>query len=154
MSISAFARTAFAAAGPGGGHGPVQAQRYSAVNSGASPTASSALGTANAESSWARSNGVESIVMAVVWAMCCSPGTAPGCLGTKANPVHLFDDQGKEVRSFGAACLVWRHGIPCRRERQRLGRPTRARPAPDERAEVPGGTEGALSSSSVLKARC
>src|SRR5262245_60839137 len=42
---------------------------------------------------WGGSNGV-----AVdrdgksVWATDrCSPGTAPGCLGTMANPVHLFD---------------------------------------------------------------
>src|SRR5262245_43278738 len=28
-----------------------------------------------------------------VWATDrCSPGIAPGCLGTKANPVHLFDE--------------------------------------------------------------
>ena len=37
-----------------------------------------------------------------VWATDrCSPGIAPGCLGTKANPVHLFDETGKEIRSFG-----------------------------------------------------
>jgi hypothetical protein len=71
---------------------------------------------------WGGSNGV-----AVdrdgksVWATDrCSPGTAPGCLGTKANPVHLFDDQGKEVRSFGGGCsCAARH--PCRSRRQRLG---------------------------------
>src|SRR5262249_30092890 len=35
-----------------------------------------------------------------VWATDrCSQGIAPGCLGTKANPVHLFDPSGKEVRS-------------------------------------------------------
>src|SRR5438309_10976674 len=29
-----------------------------------------------------------------VWATDrCSPGIAPGCLGTKANPVHLFDEE-------------------------------------------------------------
>ena len=33
-----------------------------------------------------------------VWATDrCSPGIAPGCLGTKANPVHLFDETGKEI---------------------------------------------------------
>ena len=47
-----------------------------------------------------------------VWATDrCSPGIAPGCLGTKANPVHLFDDIGKEVRSFGGGMFVWPHGI-------------------------------------------
>jgi DNA-binding beta-propeller fold protein YncE len=41
----------------------------------------------------------------------CSPGTTPGCLGTKANPVHLFDESGKEIRSFGGGMFVWPHGI-------------------------------------------
>ena len=47
-----------------------------------------------------------------VWATDrCSPGIAPGCLGTKANPVHLFDETGKEIRSFGGGMFVWPHGI-------------------------------------------
>src|SRR4029078_10407604 len=47
-----------------------------------------------------------------VWATDrCSPGTAPGCLGTKANPVHLFDETGKEIKSFGGGMFVWPHGI-------------------------------------------
>jgi DNA-binding beta-propeller fold protein YncE len=47
-----------------------------------------------------------------VWATDrCSPGTAPGCLGTKANPVHHFDASGKEIRSFGGGMFVWPHGI-------------------------------------------
>ena len=47
-----------------------------------------------------------------VWATDrCSPGTTPGCLGTKANPVHKFDDSGKEIRSFGGGMFVWPHGI-------------------------------------------
>ena len=47
-----------------------------------------------------------------VWATDrCSSGIAPGCLGTKANPVHLFDESGKEVRSFGGGMFVWPHGI-------------------------------------------
>ena len=47
-----------------------------------------------------------------VWATDrCSPGTTPGCLGTKANPVHLFDESGKEIRSFGGGMFVWPHGI-------------------------------------------
>ena len=42
-----------------------------------------------------------------VWATDrCSPGIAPGCLGTKANPVHLFDDTGKEIRSFRGGMFV------------------------------------------------
>src|SRR5213592_436422 len=41
----------------------------------------------------------------------CSPGTAPVCLGTKANPVHHFYESGKEIRSFGGGMFVWPHGI-------------------------------------------
>src|SRR3989475_5769067 len=47
-----------------------------------------------------------------VWATDrCSPGATPGCLGTKANPVHKFDESGKEIRSFGGGMFVWPHGI-------------------------------------------
>jgi hypothetical protein len=47
-----------------------------------------------------------------VWATDrCSQGIAPGCLGTKANPIHHFDESGKEIRSFGAGMFVWPHGI-------------------------------------------
>jgi len=34
-------------------------------------------------------------------------GVTPGCLGTKANPVHHFDETGKEIRSFGSGMFVW-----------------------------------------------
>jgi DNA-binding beta-propeller fold protein YncE len=52
-----------------------------------------------------------------VWAVDrCSPGTAPGCLGSKANPVHRFDESGKEIRSFGGGMFVWPHGIHVDRE--------------------------------------
>lgn len=47
-----------------------------------------------------------------VWAVDrCTPGTTPGCLGHAGNPVHLFDENGREVRSFGAGMFVWPHGI-------------------------------------------
>jgi DNA-binding beta-propeller fold protein YncE len=47
-----------------------------------------------------------------VWAVDrCSPGTNPGCLGSNANPVHHFDESGKEIRSFGGGMFVWPHGI-------------------------------------------
>jgi DNA-binding beta-propeller fold protein YncE len=47
-----------------------------------------------------------------VWAVDrCSPGTTPGCLGSSVNPVHHFDQSGKELRSFGAGMFVWPHGI-------------------------------------------
>jgi DNA-binding beta-propeller fold protein YncE len=67
---------------------------------------------------WGGSNGV-----AVdkdgksVWAVDrCSPGTTPGCLGSMANPVHHFDESGREIRSFGAGMFVWPHGIHVDRE--------------------------------------
>jgi DNA-binding beta-propeller fold protein YncE len=47
-----------------------------------------------------------------VWAVDrCSPGTTPGCLGSTANPVHHFDESGREIRSFGGGMFVWPHGI-------------------------------------------
>jgi DNA-binding beta-propeller fold protein YncE len=47
-----------------------------------------------------------------VWATDrCSSGIVPGCLGTNAHPVHLFDQEGREVRSFGGGMFVWPHGI-------------------------------------------
>jgi DNA-binding beta-propeller fold protein YncE len=52
-----------------------------------------------------------------VWAVDrCSPGTTPGCLGSMFNPVHYFDANGKEIRSFGAGLFVWPHGIHVDRE--------------------------------------
>jgi sugar lactone lactonase YvrE len=62
---------------------------------------------------WGGSNGVAiDRDGKTVWATDrCSPGVAPGCLGTKANPIHHFDEQGKEIRSFGGGMLVWPHGI-------------------------------------------
>jgi DNA-binding beta-propeller fold protein YncE len=41
----------------------------------------------------------------------CSPGIAPGCLGTKADPVQKFDESGKRLRSFGGGMFVWPHGL-------------------------------------------
>ena len=47
-----------------------------------------------------------------VWATDrCSPGFIPGCLGHKGNPVHLFDENGQEIRSFGSGLFVWPHSI-------------------------------------------
>src|SRR5258708_16219905 len=47
-----------------------------------------------------------------VWATDrCSPGTAPGCLGPKANPIHHFDESGKAIRSLGGGLFVWPHRI-------------------------------------------
>ncbi len=95
--------------------GIVQADAVAPVNSGANPyrvIRDWAQLTLEGRP-WGGSNGV-----AIdrdgrsVWATDrCSPGTAPGCLGTKANPVHHFDESGKEIKSFGGGMFVWPHGI-------------------------------------------
>jgi len=118
MSMSAFARGWFAAAAVvwmAMEAGPAQAQDVAPVNSGANPyrVIRDWAKLTREERPWGGSNGV-----AVdrdgksVWATDrCSPGTSPGCLGTKANPVHHFDESGKEIRSFGGGMFVWPHGI-------------------------------------------
>src|SRR6266851_10160941 len=118
MSMSAFARGWFTAAGVvwlAMEGGPALAQDIAPVNSGADPyrvIRDWAQLTLEGRP-WGGSNGV-----AIdpdgrsVWATDrCSPGTAPGCLGTKANPIHHFDQTGKEIRSFGGGMFVWPHGI-------------------------------------------
>jgi hypothetical protein len=32
---------------------------------------------------------------------------APGCLGTRVNPVHHFDESAKEVKAFDGGMFVW-----------------------------------------------
>ena len=95
--------------------GRVVAQEILPVNSGANPyRAIRDWAQLNLEGRpWGGSNGV-----AIdrdgksVWALDrCSPGTTPGCLGTQANPVHHFDESGKEIRSFGGGMFVWPHGL-------------------------------------------
>jgi len=73
-----------------------------------------------------------------VWATDrCSPGIAPGCLGTRANPVHLFDETGKEVRSFGGGMFVWPHGIHVDRDGNVWVTDARV-PTAEERIRFPG----------------
>ena len=100
--------------------GTVQTDKVQPVNSGANPyRVIRDWAQLNLEGRpWGGSNGV-----AIdrdgksVWATDrCSPGPIPGCLGTKANPVHHFDDSGKEIRSFGGGMFVWPHGIHVDRE--------------------------------------
>jgi DNA-binding beta-propeller fold protein YncE len=88
---------------------------------------------------WGGSNGVAiDIDGKSVWATDrCSSGTMPGCLGTKANPVHKFDESGKEVKSFGGGMFVWPHGIHVDREGNIWVTDARA-PEPDERKQYPG----------------
>ena len=118
MSMSAFARGSVVAAvvvwmaleG-----GSAQTQSVAPVNSGANPyrVIRDWAQLTLEKRPWGGSNGV-----AIdrdgksVWAVDrCSAGIAPGCLGTKTNPVHLFDETGREVRSFGGGMFVWPHGI-------------------------------------------
>ena len=73
-----------------------------------------------------------------VWATDrCSPGIMPGCLGTKANPIHHFDEAGKEIRSFGGGMLVWPHGIHVDRDGNVWVTDARAA-TPDELKTYPG----------------
>jgi DNA-binding beta-propeller fold protein YncE len=73
-----------------------------------------------------------------VWATDrCSPGVIPGCLGSKANPIHLFDESGKEVRSFGGGLLVWPHSIHVDRDGNVWVTDARW-PSPEELAKLPG----------------
>src|ERR1051326_2049937 len=62
---------------------------------------------------WGGSNGVAVDKDGkTVWATDrCSAGTVPGCLGTNVNPVHHFDENSKEIKSFGAGLFVWPHRI-------------------------------------------
>jgi DNA-binding beta-propeller fold protein YncE len=73
-----------------------------------------------------------------VWAVDrCSPGTAPGCLGSKGHPVHLFDESGKETRSFGGGMFVWPHGIHVDRDGNVWVADARA-PSPDDLKKFSG----------------
>ena len=66
-----------------------------------------------------------------VWAVDrCSPGTTPGCLGTKANPVHHFDENGQgdpELRRRACSCG---RTASTSIATATCGWPTRAPPAP------------------------
>jgi DNA-binding beta-propeller fold protein YncE len=120
--------------------GTVQTQSMEPVNSGANPyrvILDWAQFTTEARP-WGGSNGV-----AIdqdgrsVWAVDrCSPGTAPGCLGSTGNPVHLFDESGQEIRSFGAGMFVWPHGIHVDRDGNVWVADARA-PSPEELQELP-----------------
>jgi DNA-binding beta-propeller fold protein YncE len=95
---------------------------------------------------WGGSNGVAvDRDGATVWATDrCSPGTAPGCLGTKANPVHHFDASGKEIRSFGGGMFVWPHGIHVDRDGNVWVTDARAA-SPEELTRFPGeGNKGSV----------
>src|SRR6266849_11422 len=144
MSISAFGRGWFIAAvvvwmAMEGGQ--AQAQDIAPVNRGANPyRVIRDWAQLNIEGRpWGGSNGV-----AIdrdgksVWATDrCSPGTTPGCLGTKVNPVHKFDEAGKEIRSFGGGMFVWPHGIHVDRDGNVWVTDARA-PGADDLNKFPG----------------
>ena len=121
--------------------GTTQTDKVAPVNTAANPyQVIRDWGHLNKEArAWGGSNGV-----AIgpdgksVWATDrCSPGTTPGCMGTKANPVHLFDEAGNEVRSFGGGMFVWPHGIHIDREGNVWVTDARA-PGPEDLAKFPG----------------
>ena len=95
--------------------GTAQTDKVQPVNSGANPyRVVHDWARLEAEGRpWGGSNGVAiDRDGRTVWATDrCSPGTTPGCLETKANPVHHFDESGKEIKSFGGGMFVWPHGI-------------------------------------------
>src|SRR5262245_20636127 len=150
MTMSAYARGGFTAAvlmlaampGAQAQLGGIPAnQNLTPVNSGANPyRVIRDWGELTLEKrSWGGSNGVAVDKDGkTVWATDrCSPGTAPGCLGTKANPVHHFDASGKEIRSFGGGMFVWPHGIHVDREGNVWVADARA-PGPDDLKKFPG----------------
>jgi DNA-binding beta-propeller fold protein YncE len=95
---------------------------------------------------WGGSNGVAVDRDGVtVWATDrCSPGTAPGCLGTKSNPVHHFDPTGKEIKTLGGGMFVWPHGIHVDRDGNVWVTDARAA-SPDELTKFPGeGNKGSV----------
>jgi DNA-binding beta-propeller fold protein YncE len=128
--------------------GTIQTDKLPPVNSGANPyrVVRDWAQLDNEARPWGGSNGV-----AIgrdgrsVWATDrCSPGTAPGCLGTKANPVHHFDEAGKEIRSFGGGMFVWPHGIHVDRDGNVWVTDARAA-SPEELTKYPGeGNKGSV----------
>ena len=121
--------------------GTAQTESQEPVNSGANPyrVIRDWAQFTTEDREWGGSNGV-----AIdqdgrsVWAVDrCSPGTTPGCLGSEANPVHLFDESGREVKSFGGGMFVWPHGIHVDRDGNVWVADARA-PGPDLVEQFPG----------------
>ena len=89
--------------------GRAQTQDIAPVNSGANPyrVIRDWAQLTQEQRPWGGSNGVAiDRDGKTVWATDrCSPGTSPGCLGTKANPIHHFDESGKELKRFDVGKL-------------------------------------------------
>ena len=135
MSMSAFARCSFpaavvvwmAVAGVQAAEpsGTAQTRDVKPVNSGANPyrIIRDWAKITSEKRPWGGSNGVAIDKDGKsVWATDrCSPGTSPGCLGTKANPIHHFD----EIREGDQE--LWRRNVrvaawhPCRQRRKCVG---------------------------------
>jgi DNA-binding beta-propeller fold protein YncE len=128
------------AQGPAAGGGTPQNQKLPPVNSGANPyKVIRDWAQLNLEGRpWGGSNGVAiDRDGKTVWAVDrCSGGTSPGCLGNKMNPVHHFDESGKEIKSFGAGMFVWPHGIHVDRDGNIWVADARA-PSAEEIAKMP-----------------
>jgi DNA-binding beta-propeller fold protein YncE len=145
--VASAALQVASAQGPQRG-GTVQTEKQPPVNSGANPyrVIRDWAQLDNEARPWGGSNGV-----AIgrdgrsVWATDrCSPGTTPGCLGSRANPVHHFDDSGKEIRSFGGGMFVWPHGIHVDRDGNVWVTDARAA-SPEELTKYPGeGNKGSV----------
>src|SRR5690242_5167876 len=120
--------------------GTPQTDKVTPVNSGANPYRVIRDWGHIEGRAWGGSNGVAiDRDGKTVWATDrCSPGTTPGCLGTNANPVHHFDESGKEIRSFGGGMFVWPHGIHVDREGNVWVTDARA-PSPADLEQFPGG---------------
>jgi DNA-binding beta-propeller fold protein YncE len=119
--------------------GTVQTDKAQPVNSGPTPYRVIRDWAHLEGRPWGGSNGV-----AIdrdgksVWATDrCSSGSTPGCLGTKANPIHKFDESGKEIGSFGGGMFVWPHGIHVDRDGNVWVTDARA-PTPDDIKKFPG----------------
>jgi DNA-binding beta-propeller fold protein YncE len=120
--------------------GTAQTDKVAPVNSGANPYRVIRDWAEKPEGrAWGGSNGVTiDRDGKSVWATDrCSPGTTPGCLGTNANPVHKFDESGKEIRSFGGGMFVWPHGIHVDRDGNVWVTDSRA-PDADDLKKFPG----------------
>jgi DNA-binding beta-propeller fold protein YncE len=93
--------------------GTPQTDKVQPVNSGANPYRVIRDWARIEGRAWGGSNGVAiDRDGKTVWATDrCSPGTTPGCANTDANPVHNFDESGKEIKSFGGGMFVWPHGV-------------------------------------------
>jgi DNA-binding beta-propeller fold protein YncE len=122
--------------------GTPQTDTVQPVNSGANPYRV-ILGWAQLDRErrpWGGSNGVAvDRDGRTIWAVDrCVSSMIPGCFDSTANPVHHFDESGREIRSFGSGMFNWPHGIHVDRDGNVWVTDARA-PTPDEMARSRGG---------------